>query len=334
MESRKEDVFRMISLKDRITDVELLQGRVIYIEGFAFTSLANIDNPANVFDAIIIKTPPHVQCFTPKLTGSSRSLEEHIEFINQHQLTKAVVIADDLHFLKNCPSLQYLQIIPADTCECFDYSPVYDMPNLLGLNCATEFGPHLVKHTTFDYSQVPNIVDLDIAGTGNLHTNKLDALQRLNVSRNPAKLLPDIVSSSSLKWLSITECGIRTLEGLNHIAPLADISLWYNRSLSDASEIVQFSNSLCSLAITACPRIKDFSFLGALKNLRHLQLLGSNNLPDLSFLANMKKLTHFVFDMNVEDGDLSNCLSIPYVCSLRNRKHYNLRDQDLPKYFP
>lgn len=35
--------------------------------------------------------------------------------------------------------------------------------------------------------------------------------------------------------------------------------------------------------------------------------------------------------MNVEDGDLSKCLNVPYV-NCKNRKHYNLKNKDLPKY--
>ena len=35
--------------------------------------------------------------------------------------------------------------------------------------------------------------------------------------------------------------------------------------------------------------------------------------------------------MNVLDGDLSNCLNLPHVVSCVNRKHYNLKDSQLPK---
>lgn len=35
--------------------------------------------------------------------------------------------------------------------------------------------------------------------------------------------------------------------------------------------------------------------------------------------------------MKVEDGDLTPCLQVPYVHSVKNRKEYNLKDKDLPK---
>lgn len=35
--------------------------------------------------------------------------------------------------------------------------------------------------------------------------------------------------------------------------------------------------------------------------------------------------------MNVKDGDLSLCTGLSYVYSERNRKHYNLKNAELPK---
>jgi len=35
--------------------------------------------------------------------------------------------------------------------------------------------------------------------------------------------------------------------------------------------------------------------------------------------------------VNVLDGDLSLCNDLTYVYSEKNRKHYNIKDDDLPK---
>lgn len=47
-------------------------------------------------------------------------------------------------------------------------------------------------------------------------------------------------------------------------------------------------------------------------------------------VVNSDNLKSFVFMMNVEDGDLSMCLDIPYV-SIKNRKHYSHKDKDFLK---
>ncbi len=321
----------MVNLKEIITDIELLRCRVVFRDGFAFTALANIGNSANVFDAIIVRNPINAKSFTPKLGGSSRTLQEHIDFINRYALEKAVVIAEDINFLKKCPSLKYLQIIPSDNVDNFDFSPLYQMPNILGLNCSTEYGMHLSKRTSIDYRNFKDLLDLDAAGVNHLHLNQLPAIQRLKISRNTARDLSDVATSDTLTSLDLTQCGIRSLLGISRFINLSTLALSYNRSLSDLSELAHLSDSLKSLSIDSCPKITDFTFLTHLENLEFLELVGSNNLQNLQFLAKTKKLKCFIFSMNVLDGDLSFCLSVPYAYSKKNRKHYNLADCDLPK---
>ena len=45
----------------------------------------------------------------------------------------------------------------------------------------------------------------------------------------------------------------------------------------------------------------------------------------------MKNLKTFVFNMYVDDGDLEQCKNLSYVYSEVDRKHYNVKDKDLPK---
>ncbi len=107
--------------------------------------------------------------------------------------------------------------------------------------------------------------------------------------------------------------------------------LHYNRSLKDISALSKVKKTLKALRIENCSKIEDFSVLAELENLELLELSGSNTLPSLSFIKSMKNLKTFVFNMNVEDGDLTPCLNLSYVYSEKNRKNYNLKDKDLPK---
>ena len=89
--------------------------------------------------------------------------------------------------------------------------------------------------------------------------------------------------------------------------------------------------TLRALRIENCPKISDFSLLEELVNLELLELSGNNELPNLNFLKAMKNLKTFIFSMNVKDGDLSPCMVVPRVHSKKDRRHYNLKDKDLPK---
>lgn len=79
------------------------------------------------------------------------------------------------------------------------------------------------------------------------------------------------------------------------------------------------------------PLYRLFSVLEELENLETLYLEGNNSIPNLRFLDKLKNLQVFGFDVNVEDGDLSPCLRIPTVWCYQGRKHYNLKNKDLPK---
>ena len=69
-------------------------------------------------------------CFSPVLMHSRKSLQEHIEFIAEQHIKKAIVVAEDITFLRFCPDLENVRIIPPLSAEKIDYSPIYDMPNL------------------------------------------------------------------------------------------------------------------------------------------------------------------------------------------------------------
>ena len=71
--------------------------------------------------------------------------------------------------------------------------------------------------------------------------------------------------------------------------------------------------------------------LEELENLETLYLEGNNSIPNLKFLDKLKNLQVFGFDVNVEDGDLSPCLRLPTVWCYQGRRHYNLKNKDLPK---
>ena len=71
--------------------------------------------------------------------------------------------------------------------------------------------------------------------------------------------------------------------------------------------------------------------MGELNELELLELSGQNSLPSLAFIRNMPNLKALIFSMNVLDGDLSPCMNLLWAYSERNRKHYNLKDDDLPK---
>ena len=283
-------------------------------------------------DYLVIINPPDVLWESPVVPRPRKTLEEHILYIQENQIKKALVIAEDISFLRQCPSLEYLRIIPPYSATTFDYSPLYDMPNLKQLNCQTIYGPKDSLSTDIDYSQISGLEQLHLCGKkGHHNLEAVQGLQTLSFAQGQpsSKTLTDL-DVTSLIDLDLCQSPIRTLAGLENAKFLSKLGLSYCRQLEDISALSSISDSLTFLDIESCGKIRDFSVLAELHNLEHLRLYGSNSLPNLSFLQNMPKLKTFTFTMNVLDGDLNLCMNIPYA-SCRNKKHYNLKDSDLPK---
>ena len=283
-------------------------------------------------DQIVIINPSDVIWESPVVPRSRKTLDEHIRYIQDNNTKKALVIAEDIAFLRQCPSLEEIQVIPPYSATTFDYSPLYDMPNLRKLNCQTIYGFKDKLLTYVDYRHFSHLESLHVCGKkGHLNLQTLKGLKKLSFAQGQpsSKTLTDL-DVTSLMDLDLCQSPVRTLAGLENAKCLSKLGLRYCRQLEDISALSSISDSLTLLDIEACGKIGDFSVLAKLQNLEHLRLYGSNSLPNLTFLQNMPKLKTFTFTMNILDGDLNLCMNIPYA-SCRNKKHYNLKDSDLPK---
>ena len=163
----------------------------------------SITEPANVFDAIVIRNPSRCDCWTPKLGFSSRSLDEHIRFINQHGVQKALLIAESIDFLDQCPSLKALMIIPADSAApYFDYQPLYQT-KCVYLDCRTAYGGSTEPlHTELDYSKMLQLEELRLSGVEHKNYEQLRQLKSVHISKAP-KL--NLYIRSHLKYAGCNE---------------------------------------------------------------------------------------------------------------------------------
>lgn len=319
----------MLDIDSVITDYYTLMFGYTVRDGFIFTS----SDASNIYDAIVIRNPAEAVC-SRSLGISPRTLDEHIEALNRYSLTKAIVIADDISFLKRCPTLTWLWVQPSNSApNGFDFSPLYELPSLSHLRCESVYGEKENKCGVVDYARMPGLKSVSIhAESGHVHFDTLSELRNLEVSNiKGRKKAKDYLSGTTIQRLDFLSCGIESLEGLENCAELESLYLGYNRKLTDISAIAQTADTLKVLDIENCPKISNFSCIEKLTNLAALRLMGQNTLPNLEFLRGLRNLKMFSFSMNVLDGDLSLCTKIPYVSSERNRKHYNIKDKDLPK---
>ncbi len=300
--------------------------------GFAFTA---ISYPFNVHDAIIVKCKGVSDCEVPQYDIPDHTIEDYVIFINKMKIQKAVIILNNIACINMCPSLKYIQIIPSYQADAsFVFSPLYEMPEIKSLSCQNRYGSREQFISEVDYSRIRGLISLSInVNRKTLNYNRVKTLKSLDVGGFKGKNhdLTDLFSSEELDTLRLIQCGMYSLNGIETSRKMQCLYLHYNRSLRDISALGKVKGTLKALRIENCPKIEDFSVLGELENLELLELSGNNVLPNLNFLKTMKNLKTLIFNMNVLCGDLSPCLDLCYVYSEKNRKHYNLQDEDLPK---
>jgi len=291
----------------------------------------------DVYDTILIRHPNNATAGfkdpLSKIVNDIPSIEEYIEYINANKIERANIIANDIIFLTKCPTLKYLSISPSDKgIEKFDYSPLYEMPEIKELGCRTVFGENGVFSTSVDYSKIHGLEFLRIGNSDkSFNFEKVQTLKTLVSREYQGNDLYGLFRSPVLDTLEISVSKIKTLNGIQQSNRMQCLYLHYNFSLCDIDALYHTKDSLRSLCIENCVKIKDFSVLGELHNLERLILIGSNRLPNLNFIKALPKLSTFCFSFKVEDGDLSPCLSLPYVYCSKNYKHYNFKDKHFSK---
>lgn len=262
--------------------------------------------------------------------------DKYINYIGKHKLSQAIICMPSLDILYDCPSLQFLSIAPsASSPDQYDFSPLYGR-ELKYLCCLNEYYKEGGKSHigTVDFSQIYGLESLKInVNRGTLNFNRIDSLRSLSIGdfRGANLDLNDLFISTELDTLRLIEGKCVSLNGIERASKLQYLDITYNRHLEDISALSQVKHSLKSLNIFNCARIKDFSVLYELENLEKLEIWGSNTIPSLDFVKYMPNLKTLFLEINIADGDITPCLNLRSAKLMKNRKHYNLKDKDLPK---
>ncbi len=298
---------------------ELLKKQYLCLDGFAFTELTQ----KNVFDALIIRETLTAFCIHDAYSIGSRTLTECIELINKFMLESVIVIANDLSFLKQCPTVKhfvfYLNLENQTLPKMSYLSTVPGIRNFRidGISGVEELYTGGVS--PFFFQKLKSLKFLNMSGTDRQSNNKSSQIQTIENFD-----LPELLK------LDMMQCNISSLSGIEKCPKLQWLSLFNMRNLSDISMLDDLAPTLRLLSIENCPKIEDFNVIEKLKNLEYLELCGKNEIPSLEFIKGLPNLKFLKVSMNILDGDVSPCLDLQYadvVC----KKHYNLSNKKLPK---
>lgn len=249
------------------------------------------------------------------------------KLINTDELSASI---GDFKFLPMFPNLQMLCILCGEFFKegemnlyrhkqlealCFEISYLSDKNDTEGVVDLNEF-PNIKALFTCEY----NVTNLPYAKT--LQTLGIDTMNT------------DLTYLSQLKNLDSLAVGGKRLKSLTGIEDmnLQCVCVGTAKKLVDISSLEASKDTLKFLKIDYCPNVKDFSVIRKLKKLESLSICGhKGTLDSLDFVDELPNLRFFVTDYNVLDGNIKQILRLPYASILQDRKHYNLKDDDLKR---
>ena len=306
-------------ISEIIEERHALDSRYIVRDGFVFTTLTH----DNVFDALVVKKYNEDILLEDGNLVKARSISECVELINQLDLKSAVFIVNDSSVLKQCPMLEHFTLYP-------------DQDDSAGLKYHLSMNVPGIRQ--FSADKKSGIDEIYIGVKSPLYFQRLKTLKHLNLwgfdektndTKRSVRSIEDF-ELPNLRKLSIQQCRLSSLKGIQGCPRLQWLDLSYMRSLEDISDLSGIAPSIRALFFENCPSITDFSVISQLKELEYLDLMGKNQLLSLDFIKELPKLKYLRMNMTVLDGDISCLKNIQYtdvVC----KRHYNLKSKDLPK---
>ena len=275
-------------------------------------------------------------------------LDDVVKYINENTITKVHLDSlPTIEFILACPRLQSIYLglgkqLPLSFEEIVECKDAADWKYSLQFLCEFEYLEELtIADPGYPKPLVNQKLDcscmksssrlryLSTNATSIKHMECLTNLEELNLSSLKAENLSQLFSMERLQKLLLCQSTIHSLNGLQN-TKLNNLKLQYCRKLADVSAISALALTLEELEIDHCPKISDISICSNLIHLKSLELCGTNSIASLAPLKELQHLNILIVYVNVLDGDLSICKRMQ-LAACDDRKHYNVKDQDLPK---
>ena len=84
------------------------------------------------------------------------------------------------------------------------------------------------------------------------------------------------------------------------------------------------------LELDHCNQINSLEELSS-NTLEYLMIYGKNRVRSANFILNFKNLKRVMFDILIEDGDLSDLDNLEHAVILTDKRHFNRTNSQLPK---
>jgi Leucine-rich repeat (LRR) protein len=233
----------------------------------------------------------------------------------------------DLSFVKDLPELLSLEVL---TDRVDDLAVIECLAKLRFLSLS------LIITERIDFSQFPEIEEVHLGWSPKAKSVlRCTSLRRLLMTNYKSTVgdLSAFCSLSNLECLWLKVCNITSTGDLSCLTHLRRLEI--NRATKLMSlDGIEALRGLQELHVETCRRITRIDPVGQLTNLERLLLPNNGEIESIKPLRGLKKLRQFLFyeSTNIKDGDLTPLKALPSLqdVAFQPRRHYNLKQEDLP----
>lgn len=263
--------------------------------------------------------------------------EHHVDWvaINHFRGYRGV----DIEFLRDFPPIKNLALVFPSSLRKWDIEPIYCHPQLNGLGLSDSIAVRL--------DHFPQLSEFNGESHRELPLHLCDNLKVLRLRGYSPKSRNFRIEDfpTGLTFLSLGQAKVNSLEGIEGLSALEELSLLYLRGLDSIQPLSALSELrllklinlpklesmspltrlryLRVLELDCCSRLREYEVLSEIASLRDLKISKCAPIPSLSFLDKMPPLEFFSFvDTNVEDGNMTPLFRQTAVGFLRKR-HYS-----------
>ena len=104
---------------------------------------------------------------------------------------------------------------------------------------------------------------------GLINIDKIETIESMVIRKYPKENINELLKLKKLKILHIYSSKIKSLEGIEKISNLEEITLAYNRNLENIDDIKKLK-LLKKLCIDKCNNIKEYEFIHKLENMKNV----------------------------------------------------------------
>jgi internalin A len=205
----------------------------------------------------------------------THELKETIQFVIENKLEQIQIrygfdeknnnaTVDFKELEKLSPYLKILSFCDLHNMEIINFESIYSLNKLekIYINPMGKF--------TFDVSRFNKLRHLGIEyWKGIKNIGKIKTLESMVIIKYPYENISELSSLSNLKILHIYSSKIKSLEGIERLKSLEELSLSRNNSLENIN-IIKNINSLNKLSIEKCKKLIDYNFVYELENIKSL----------------------------------------------------------------